>query len=486
MVQLPYLGRSDGPKLDPVSPRNFTNVIEAIGFGVPQIIAMVLCGFVWAADGAELLLLGSVTRSVADEWALEAWQRGAIVSVVFIGILLGNTVGGPLGDSTGRKTPILLSFIGIVLFSVISASCIGFWSLALVRTMVGASFGLGQPSTLTMIRDITPSRWQVFAVSAVSSVSFCCGEIYSAALIWYNDPSMKELDWRWLCIMGAVPSIVGLVLSYSFLKESPAYLLDNGYTEEAKELIESYKISNGAEHVCCDLITSSSVARTPRSARQNVEAILSPALRWTTLAMTYTCFILNVCFYGTLYAFPQVFADTSTPYSPAMALLVGALFEMPGQIAAPLCATVLDNKTILRMCPLGISIASLMFLVGANGEGMLYGTLLQVGYAGIKITVGGFFAVAYTCASGVFPTAVRSTGTAACVAGGRIGGILSPLIFEQMVIAFDGWGGFFILMIVGLLLNSIILMALNLEDVDDINSLEELKPMISNEEKAVA
>lgn len=30
-----------------------------------------------------------------------------------------------LGDSTGRKTPILLSFIGIVLFSVISASCIG-------------------------------------------------------------------------------------------------------------------------------------------------------------------------------------------------------------------------------------------------------------------------------------------------------------------------------------------------------------------------
>eukprot|EP00435_Cladocopium_sp_Y103_P050635 s6_g15.t1 len=198
MVQLPYLGRSDGPKLDPVSPRNFTNVIDAIGFGAPQIIAMVLCGFVWAADGAELLLLGCLTEP-PRKWALEAWQRGAIVSVVFIGILLGNTVGGPLGDSTGRKTPILL--------------------------------------------------WQVFAVSAVSCFAFCCGEIYSAALIWYNDPSMKELDWRWLCIMGAVPSIVGLVLAYSFLKESPAYLLENGYTEEAKELIESYKISNGAEHV---------------------------------------------------------------------------------------------------------------------------------------------------------------------------------------------------------------------------------------------
>lgn len=26
------------------------------------------------------------------------------------------------------------------------------------------------------------------------------------------------------------------------VQESPAYLLDNGYTEEAKELIESYKL----------------------------------------------------------------------------------------------------------------------------------------------------------------------------------------------------------------------------------------------------
>ena len=82
-------------------------VIEAVGLGFPQalgffpsrhwsqVLATCLCGFIWAADGAELLLLGAVTNAVASEWALEAWQRGVIVSVVFVGILLGNTVGGP-------------------------------------------------------------------------------------------------------------------------------------------------------------------------------------------------------------------------------------------------------------------------------------------------------------------------------------------------------------------------------------------------------
>eukprot|EP00913_Durusdinium_trenchii_P002302 g2125.t1 len=59
MVHLPPLGRSEDEKaVGPVSPKSFSNVIEAIGFGIPQLIVAALCGFIWAADGAELLLLG--------------------------------------------------------------------------------------------------------------------------------------------------------------------------------------------------------------------------------------------------------------------------------------------------------------------------------------------------------------------------------------------------------------------------------------------
>ncbi|CAK9056448.1 unnamed protein product [Durusdinium trenchii] len=60
MVHLPPLGRSEDEKaVGPVSPKSFSNVIEAIGFGIPQLIVAALCGFIWAADGAELLLLES-------------------------------------------------------------------------------------------------------------------------------------------------------------------------------------------------------------------------------------------------------------------------------------------------------------------------------------------------------------------------------------------------------------------------------------------
>eukprot|EP00913_Durusdinium_trenchii_P002303 g2126.t1 len=206
---------------------------------------------------------------------------------------------------------------------------------------------------------------------------------------------MKELDWRWLCIMGAVPSIFGFVLSYSFMKdglqlawarspatwESPAYLLENGYVDEAKELLESYKRWNGAEHVCCDLVTTSAHGRTPRSARQNVEAIFSPALRLDhgELGGLHRCGR-----FGSLYAFPQVFSDmsASTPYSPAMALVVGAIYEIPGPMAGPLVATVLEPKTLLRVCPLALALACVIFLIGASGQSMIYSVVLQTGYAG--------------------------------------------------------------------------------------------------------
>mmetsp|Transcript_105760 Transcript_105760/g.252274 ORF Transcript_105760/g.252274 Transcript_105760/m.252274 type:complete len:485 (+) Transcript_105760:102-1556(+) len=462
----------------PVSPKNYANVIDAIGFGPAQILTCAVSGAVWAADGAELLILGSVTRAVAEEWKLQAWQRGAVVSVVFIGILLGNTSSGPIGDGVGRKLPVLASFVGIVVFSVLSASATGFIMLAAIRMFVGASFGIGQPAILTLLNDITPSRWRVLVVSQGQGL-FCLGEIYAASLIWWNDPSMQALDWRWLCIMGAIPSITGFVLAYFFLKESPGYLLENGHHEEAQAVLESFKSWNGADHVCCESVTASSQARTPRSARQNVEAIFSWSLILTTLAMMYSCFMLNCAFYGTLYSFPQVLTDVKTPYAPAVALIVGAMSEWPAFFVAPALEQVVDKKVILRVYPVVAASVLLMFIIGANGNGLLYSVLLQAGYLGVKMILGIGFVVVYACACTAFPVAVRTTGTAACIAGGRVGGILAPLIFEQLMESFGSWEAFFFFLTGGYILNALIVFALKLEDSEDLEGLEEALPVRS-------
>jgi len=93
--------------------RHISHVVEDIGAGWAQVKFTALTAGVWAADGAELLLLGSVTRSVKEEWNLTPFQQGLVVSIVFLGVLVGNVISGQLGDRFGRKKPIMVSYVAM-------------------------------------------------------------------------------------------------------------------------------------------------------------------------------------------------------------------------------------------------------------------------------------------------------------------------------------------------------------------------------------
>lgn len=134
------------PEAEPASPKidgelpPLAEIVERIGFGFAHFRATIIGGGVWLADGAELLLIGTVTQSVSREWGLRAWERGLVVSVVFVGIFIGNFVCGPLGDTWGRRMPVILSYAGVCLFSILSSMTQNIESLVVIRLFAGAFF----------------------------------------------------------------------------------------------------------------------------------------------------------------------------------------------------------------------------------------------------------------------------------------------------------------------------------------------------------
>jgi len=148
--------------------------IEQIGLGPAQFRSAILGGCVWLADGAELLLIGTVTRAVAEEWHINAIERGSVVSIVFLGIFLGNMISGPFGDWAGRRLPILVSYAGIAIFSIASTFAQNYHQLSAVRLFVGASFGIGQPAFTALCTEVTPSYWRL-AMSAFCQSLFAVG-----------------------------------------------------------------------------------------------------------------------------------------------------------------------------------------------------------------------------------------------------------------------------------------------------------------------
>lgn len=434
---LPPDGSDDRPLLP--------EVIEKLGFGFAQVRAGFIGGGVYFADGAELLLISAVTDAVADQWGMSHIQKGLVVTVVFVGILVGNFASGPLADSYGRRQLILLSFLGILVFSVLSSLTVNFATLAIVRFLVGAAFGLGQPAWNTLGAEMTPSDWRI-GMQGISQGFFVLGELYSTILLLADDPKMQRLHWRWLLQMGAIPAAVFLVFAFFFLHQSPSFLAVTGRREEAKAVLESMRHDNRASDVSIDFRVATRPSQLPERMRRNsrrisvqsrgelrrqLSVVFGPDLWLSTLINMYSCFVLNFFYYGCLYAFPQVLAQSSAmKEGAALELLIGALWEIPGQALGIVCGLFLTRKFNMKLYLFLCLISTLAFVLGNTHVGKTAAAFQTLGFYGIKCFVDIGFVVVYQYSIEIYPTKVRTTGSAIAVGSGRLAGILSPLIFE--------------------------------------------------------
>jgi len=425
-----------------------SSVIDSIGMGIYQVKELLLAGSIWLADGSELLLIGSVARAVANDWNLSAAQRSSLVSIVFLGVLVGNLLGGPFSDRIGRRRPILISYAAIGLCSILSAFSVGFWSLSFWRFFVGMAFGIGQPASWVYGLEIAPTAWRTFMACIASSL-FIAGESYSAWLIWLDDSSMRNLHWRWLLIAGALPSILLTFLAAVFLNESPSWLASRGEEDRAREILSKMRHMNGS--LCASLdFRPSRVTTTAKDGSKDLlphmHIILGPALRYSTFVSCFTCFCMNLVFYGGLYAFPQVLSENvSTGTSPAFALFMGAVWELPSYACTLAFDRVLDRRPTIIVGLFALISFMLMFIHGAIREhehGPEY-WMVHLGYAGYKCFGCIVFQMAYQYAAELYPISCRVAGSGLSIGVGRVGAITSALAYEYSLQCFGTWTMFF-------------------------------------------
>lgn len=440
------------------------DVIESLGFGRFHVKALFLGGGVWLADGAELLLIGSITRSLSTEWGLTAIERGCIVSVLFLGVLLGNGASGALGDWYGRRVPVLLSYILIVLFSLLSACAFDVWSMTSARVLVGFSFGLGQPSWNAMLSEITPTDFRVM-YSGLSMSLFIFGELYAALLIWEQDPKMHELRWRLLLVLGALPSAIFGGFAYFGLHESPTWLATKGRISDARAVLDSMRQENQSD-VPIDFVPprTEDEAAEQQDRWSQVKQCFSRHLAFPTVVTCFSTFTANFIFYGGLYAFPQVLPSLDLHLSPAANLALGAGVEIPGILIGIAMAQVLTRKLTTGLYLAGCALSVFSFLHGAGSyDGSKHEWAVLLGFIGLKVFVNVGFVVVYLYSAEIYPTRIRNTGSALCIAAGRIGSMTCPLVYELFADSKGEYNGFFYFTAGLCLVNFVGVMALQIE-----------------------
>merc|ERR1719213_1118286 len=78
---------------------------------------------------------------------------------------------------------------------------------------------------------------------------FVVGAVYAGFLIWVDDPSMKDMNWRWLFMVGAAPAAIIFFLAYFFLYESPFFLAMRHENDKAREVLDTMRKLNGNPEV---------------------------------------------------------------------------------------------------------------------------------------------------------------------------------------------------------------------------------------------
>jgi len=311
---------------------------------------------------------------------------------------------------------------------------------------------------------VTPSAWRL-AMGSGTQALFVLGEIYSCMLLLADDPTLKALHWRWLLALGALPSLLMAVASLAFLNQSPTFLAMKGRYEEAQQVLQNMQAQNGADDCSVDFKMPSQPESRPASSGicellgRQLKVILGNKLLLPTLVVMYSCFMVNLAYYGCLFAFPQVLSELMES-GAAFQLLVGALWELPGMAAGFIIGVACFRKTGLKFYLTLQTSFTLFFVIAANKydpDSIFYNVILHIGYYGIKLTPSIGFVLLYQVANEIYPTEARTTGCAMCLAGGRVAAMTSPLIYEAIIALTGSWIWFFLSMAAGCVLNLYVL-----------------------------
>eukprot|EP00928_Gymnodinium_smaydae_P034345 TRINITY_DN24360_c1_g4_i1.p1 TRINITY_DN24360_c1_g4~~TRINITY_DN24360_c1_g4_i1.p1 ORF type:complete len:499 (+),score=54.01 TRINITY_DN24360_c1_g4_i1:83-1579(+) len=422
--------------------------IDEIGFGAFQLLTLLLAGGLMLAEGAEVLVMGSITTLLKGHWELSALLRGTMVAVVFIGFAAGNLLSGYIGDRFGRRVSILLGYCLIGSMGFLTGLALNPAMMVCLRFGVGVGCGVGFPSVYSLMPEVCPTHLRG-SMSSLMIGFMPLGELYAALLVLFVDPTLSSSQhhcelyahypnmyrpfvctWRTMCELSALPAFFFFVCSFFFLWESPQYLCAHGRAEEARVVLRKMAKMNGKSVDLDDtqLVTSAAVPEpVPHefSYTSALTKLLSPPFFGTTLFMFLAHFTKDFSVFGLSYVLPQYFHQLET-LTVGVHLTIMALLAIPGVLMAFFLtrASAIGHITSMRACAAFCALFTLGMLESSRD-------LIGAPCAFLcKSFAMAYFICTVVYTAEVFPTQFRNTAVGFCTSFGRAGSILAPLIFE--------------------------------------------------------
>src|ERR671921_940207 len=179
---------------------------------------------------------------IRQDFNLNAFTEGFIVSSLLLGAMVGAGVSGALSDRLGRRTIILVAALIFAVGAIGAALSPSVETLIFFRFVLGLGVGTASALVPSYISESAPTDVRG-SLSSLFQLAITLG-ILIAYLV--NAAFAPIGSWRWPVALAFVPALVLLVGMY-FLPETPRWLVGKDRDEEARRVLSRTRTEEEVE-----------------------------------------------------------------------------------------------------------------------------------------------------------------------------------------------------------------------------------------------
>ncbi len=371
-------------------------------------------------DGYTVIAIAYAMPVLVREWGLNPQQTGLILSMGYLGQVIGAVLFGWLAERLGRLKVLLFTILVFVSMDIACLFAAGAAMMMLFRFVQGIGTGGEVPVASAYINEYIGSkgRGRFFLLYEVMFLFGLVGAgIIGRALV-------PTYGWQAMFLVGIVPALVLLPLRF-FMKESPRWLASKGRYQEADRIVSQIEQSAiAAGHTLPE--PKPVPVPVKAGARSNWRELFQGVYRQRTLTIWAMWFCSYVVANGMITWLPTLYRQTfNLPLETS--LLYGLLTSVAGVIAAIACALLIDKVGRKRWYMGAFLLAPIPLVALAMlGATTPIQVLILAGLAYAIVQTVTFSLYLYSAE--IYPTRLRALGTGLGSAWLRLGSSAGPLV----------------------------------------------------------
>ncbi|MDB5534050.1 MAG: major facilitator superfamily protein [Hyphomicrobiales bacterium] len=449
-----------------VSQQEVVARLERLPLSSWQIKTRIIVGTATFFDGFDALSIAYILPAIIPLWHLKPGDIGWLISMGYVGQLIGALVGGWLAERFGRRPVIVASILWFGLFSIACAFAWNYESLLTLRTLQGLGLGAEVPVAATYISELARARGRGRFVLLFELV-FPVGILMAALLGRWIVP---HLGWHYMFYIGGLPALLALFMM-RLMPESPRWLASRGEFGKAEAALSDIETrverASGAK-----LPPPQSISITPSQTTTDWRDLFRGIYLRRTLVLWVCWFATYLANYGLTTWLPSVYQQVfKLPLEQSLSY--GLISSAVGLFGSLLCALLIDKvgRRIWFTCAFAgsaIALLVLWYIGPTTPERVLICTTLSF------MCISTLSLAMYLYTSELYPTRMRAFGSGTATAWLRIASIIGPVTVGALVGTTGGLGTVFLLFGAVVLVAAVIVVMFGIETKGKV--LEEVSP----------